>query len=100
VHTDNYTSWRDEEELVDHEPEEELASFSPMEEGISADGDELSAHKDGQSIISANTNVLPVKSTEDCNVPSRRRWQMFFRQGVVSGASERGNPKPGSPVGG
>ncbi len=49
-----------------------------MEEGISADGDELSVHTDGQNIIFANTNVLPVKSTEDCNAPSRRRWHFIF----------------------
>jgi hypothetical protein len=44
--TGGYLWSRDEEELVDYEPEEP-ARFFPVEEDISGDGDNLSGPRDG-----------------------------------------------------
>ncbi len=58
VPTGGYLWFRDEEELVDYEPEEP-ARFSPVEEDISTEGDNLSGPTGGQSNISYNTNDFP-----------------------------------------
>ncbi len=43
---DNYPSWRDEEELIDYEPEEP-ARLSPVEVDNSGEEDDYPAHGDG-----------------------------------------------------
>jgi hypothetical protein len=92
VHTGNYTSWRDDEELVDYEPEEP-ARFSPMEEGISADGDDLSAPGDGHNNIFSSKNDFPAYLAEGTNVAGRKRSQNVFEEGETSRKASRAGPE-------
>ncbi len=49
------SSWEEEEQLVDYEPEEP-AAFSPVEEDNYSDGDDYSAHRDGPEDNIDNTD--------------------------------------------
>jgi hypothetical protein len=57
---------------VDYEPEDP-ARFSPVEEDISAEGDNLSGPRDGQSNISSNTNDFPAYLAGGADMAGRKR---------------------------
>jgi hypothetical protein len=88
---------REEEELVDFEPEKPMV-FSAAEDDMFSSDDTAPAYPDGPaSILLPPLNDLPVNLTEDCNVPGRKRSQ-FSPEGMASSASESGSPESGSPV--
>ncbi len=57
---------------MDYEPEDP-ARFSPVEEDISAEGDNLSGPRDGQSNISSNTNDFPAYLAGGADMAGRKR---------------------------
>jgi hypothetical protein len=81
---DIQTAWRDEEDLVDYEPEEP-AAYSPIQGGISVQGDHTPTLEEGPHDFSPNTD----------NFPHFRRRMAIWRGGSVrnfSGASYTPSP--------
>ncbi len=77
---DNYPSWRDEENLVDYEPEEP-ATFSPAEEDNYSDGDDYPAHRDGPE---DNIDDFPAYPAEGADRVGGKRSQNVFRRGSAA----------------
>jgi hypothetical protein len=63
--------------------------MSEGEDELYSEYDQIPAHGDGPASNTPTTTDFPASSAGDSNVPGRKRWQ-FFREGVVSGASESG----------
>ncbi len=95
---DYNSSFRDEEELVDYEPESP-PRMSAGEDELYSDYDQIPAHGDGPAGNTPTTIDFPAFLADDSNVPGRRRWQNLFREGLVSGASESGAPEPWFTIG-
>ncbi len=84
VPTGGYLWSRDEEELVDYEPEEP-ATFSPVEDHISVGGEDLSSPGDGQNNISSTTNDFPAYLAEDDHIMAgRKRSQIVLKRGSIA----------------
>jgi hypothetical protein len=80
VPTGKYTSSRDEEELVDYEPEDP-ASSSPVEDELSVEDYDMPAHGDEPaSNIVVDTEIF-VHLTECFNVAGRKRRQIVLVKG-------------------
>ncbi len=77
---DYNSSFRDEEELVDCEPESP-PRMSAGEDELYSDYDRIPAHGDGPASNTPTTTDFPGFSADDSNVPGRRRWQLFSRGG-------------------
>ncbi len=88
VQTDNYSSWRDEEELVDYDPEEP-ARFSPVEVDISVEEDNLPAHGDGPADNNPISNDFPAYLAEGADMAGRKRCQNVFEEGEHSRKTSR-----------
>jgi hypothetical protein len=81
VSTGKYTSSRDEEELVDYEPEEPV-SFSPVENELSVEEFDTPEHGDGLASSIVVDTEIPVHLAEGSNVVAgRKRRQMFLVRG-------------------
>ncbi len=76
VPTSNLTSWRDEEELVDYEPEVP-PSFLPIQDDISAREDRTPTQEEEQHYLSANTDELPALVAEDGPMAGGKLSQFF-----------------------
>ncbi len=72
----NLTSWRDEEELVDHEPEVP-PTFSLAEDDVSVSGDHSPTPEQGPADIQPFIDDLPAYSAEDAIMAGRKRCQNF-----------------------
>ncbi len=94
VQPDNYPSWRDEENLIDYEPEEP-AKFSPAEEDNYSDGDDYPAQRDGPEDNIENTDDFPAYPAEDADRVDGKRSQSFQEcvlQALIHACSTPGNP--------
>ncbi len=87
--TSNLTSWRDEEELVDYEPEVP-PSFSPIQDDISVREDRTPFQEEEQHYLSANTDELPALVAEDGPMAGGKRSQLF--SGAARTPSSRQDP--------
>ncbi len=67
IPTGGYLWSRDEEKLVDYEPEEP-ATFAPVEDDISVAGDDLSPPGDWQNTIFSTANDFPAHVAEDDHI--------------------------------
>jgi hypothetical protein len=79
VPTGGYLWSRDEEELVDYEPEEP-ATFSPVEDDISVVGEDLSPPGDGQNNISSTTNDFSANLAEGGHMAGAKRSQIVLER--------------------
>ncbi len=77
--TGNHSFWRDEEELVDYEPEEQ-AAFSPVGDDISVPEDHTPTLDQGPANISPIINDLPAYLTDDATMAGRKRRQKFSEE--------------------
>jgi hypothetical protein len=84
--------YRDEEELVDYEPESPLKYLSDEEE-ISPDFEGLPGHGDEPATNIESTSNIPAFSAEFSNMRSRRRSQNFSRGGGSRHPRQR-RPRP------
>jgi hypothetical protein len=90
--TGNYTSWRDEKELVDLEPEEP-ASFLPVEDKLSVEDYDTPAHGDAPaSNIVVDTEIL-VHLAEGYNVAGQKRRQNFSGERETSRKASKAGPE-------
>ncbi len=76
VQPDNYPSWRDDENLVDYEPEEP-PTFSPAEEDNYSDGGDYPAHRDRPEDNIDNTDDFPAYPAEGADRVGGKRSQFF-----------------------
>jgi hypothetical protein len=83
VSKSNFTSWRDEEELVDYEPEEP-ATFSPMKDDISASEKGTVALQDDPAEFPPISNNFPAYPAEATNVAGRKRSQKVLEEEETS----------------
>jgi hypothetical protein len=74
--TGNSTSWRDEEELVDYEPEDP-PSFSPADDDFSDSEDRVLTPEQGSANISSSKDDLAAYPAEDAVMAGRKRRQNF-----------------------
>ncbi len=77
VPTNNLTSWRDEEELVDYEPEVP-PSFSPIQDDISVREDRTPTHEEETGEISPHADELPALFAEDGPIMEGGKLSQFF----------------------
>ncbi len=90
------TSPRDEEVLVDYEPEEP-AAFSPIEDDISIPEDHTPTLEEGPADISLHANDLPAYPAENANMAERKRRQNVLVRGRQS-APPTPTPKSKPPL--
>jgi hypothetical protein len=95
VPTGKYLSSRNEEELVNYEPEEP-AAFSPVEDDLSVQECYTPAHGDGPANISTHSGDSPVYLAKGSNVARRKRSQNCFEERWTSGAPLCRRPSAGS----
>jgi hypothetical protein len=79
VQPDNYPSWRDEEELIDYEPEEP-ESFSPVEVDNSVEEDDYPAQGDGTEDNIPVTDDFPAYPAEGSDMAGRKRCQKVLNE--------------------
>ncbi len=72
--TGNNTSWRDEEELVDYEPEDP-PSYSPDDDDILLRKDRAPNPEQGSADISPSKDNLPAYQAEEAVLAGRKRCQ-------------------------
>jgi hypothetical protein len=73
---DIQSDWRDEEELVDYEPEEP-PSFSPIQDYMSAQEDHTPTQEEEPQYFSLDTEDLPASLAEDDPMAGRKRSRIF-----------------------
>ncbi len=83
IQLDKYPSWRDEEDLIDYEPEEP-ARFSPADMDISAEEDDSPAHGDGPEDKAPISDDFSAYSAEAADRVGGKRSQNIFRRGGAS----------------
>ena len=83
IQLDNYPSWRDEEDLIDYEPEEP-ARLSPADMDNSAEKDDSPAHGDGPEDQNENTDEFPANFAEAVDSAGGKRSRIFFVRGSAA----------------
>jgi hypothetical protein len=94
-----YSTYEDDEQLVDYEPEEP-GVFSAAEDDVMRSDDDMPVHEDGTAAHIQPITNFPAFLAEDSNVRSRRRRsQNVFQEEGAAGASDSGAQEPRTPEG-